>query len=494
MPTKIIFFISFLLLLKTFATNEKVITDYSPLKQLKATKDYLSIIGLNPDRSKNSDIRDYNTQLVKDNPCLNQLASEFYYSMELEEAKSLRYLENYKKVQKKNVSLDETVISVGQSPGWLWRKALKFSNGDKNLAMQLIGLCGHDDKYQMNGYYFPISDLQKKQLSEQWQKKDLSLYIENIYQIYINGFTSPPTEVEKRSMKARAEEDLKAGLSFKMGIMCPSGRDLMFYPQSLSIQADISPELKNKIIKYQAPTKGAKYLPAKTYHIMGAAYTSCLMLQRGVPEVIVKPMVLTAINGYRGTTLCQEIRNRKDKIPKNFDLITAFEITDKLRKNGGACQSKQDKELCDLIIQAVGFEIIRDKKDVSPEILKLKLQRMIAKFDATEMFFKSYESYFALRCNGNQITSSLRNFLEKNSLWNKENCPKGLSIERCNNARQIMSEWAIDFEWSEQLHLAGFNFAKDNCPQIPTSTYVEDKACESLKSRSATLKDINSNK
>ena len=477
---RIICFFFFFLLKNYLCAFE--ISDYSPLKQTNAIKEYLEIIGASPDSSRNIDIAKYNADIVDKNPCLKELANDFYYRLSLKEAKSTQYLADRTKPLPSSVSLDETASSIGLEPGWLWKEALQVSKNDKNLAIQLIGICGHDDKYQMNGYPFILTDSQRKELSTHYKKRDSSFYIERNYREAIDSYNVPLSKVDLKRIRKDVEDYYFKSLELNNGIVCPAGRAEMFYPQALGV--DIPTSLKEKIAKFQAPTKGPSYLPAKAYHIMGSAYTSCFLLQKGVPEAITRELVLTAVNGYRGTTMCGDLKTKRISIDPKLDPNEIVSILESIRIKSKSCEEGKNKNLCTQIINIMGERAFFDNA-ISSDQFKRKILKMVSKEDASVAFFNSINSLFALKCNGLQITNALRSFLEKRALWNDFKCPSEMNSTRCENMRKLISTWAIDFAWSEQQHLTGFNFAKENCPQLPAGTTIEQRACEALKSKNA---------
>lgn len=477
---RIIYFYLFFLLNNYLFASE--ISNYPPLKQANAIKEYLEIIGASPDRSHNIDIAKYNAEIVDKNPCLKELATNFYYRLSLKGAKSTQYLADRAKPLPSNVSLDETALSIGLEPGWLWKEALEISSNDKNLAIQLIGICGHDDKYQMNGYSFTLTDSQRKELSTHYKKRDSSFYIERNYREAIDSYNVPLSKAELKRIRENVEDFYVKSLELNNGIVCPAGRDEMFYPQSLGV--DTSTDLKEKIAKFQAPSKGPSYLPAKAYHIMGSAYTSCFLLQKGVPEEITKELVLTAVNGYRGTTMCGDLKSKRISIDPKLDPDEIVSILESIRTKRKNCEEGKNKNLCTQIINIMGERAFFDKA-ISSDQFKRKILKIVSKEDVSVAFFDSINSLFALKCNGLQITNALRSFLEKRALWNNYKCPSEMNTIRCENMRKLISTWAIDFEWSEQQHLIGFNFAKENCPQLPAGTTIEQRACEVLKNKNA---------
>ena len=47
----------------------------------------------------------------------------------------------------------------------------------------------------------------------------------------------------------------------------------------------------------------------------------------------------------------------------------------------------------------------------------------------------------------------------------------------------MMATWAIDFDWSEAQHLAGLDFAYDNCTEGSSAEDLVAKACAAIEQK-----------
>lgn len=138
---------------------------------------------------------------------------------------------------------------INLQPGWLWALALKHSQRNPRIAIELIGICGHDDVH----------------------------FEPNLNRSGDQTFT------------------------------CPMPGYTMFYvPRSLGADVDIPNDLKVKIAGIQAPMKGMSALPGKSYHVYSAAMFSCLMVSQGLSEAEVEATNSLIARAYRVV----DMRNR----------------------------------------------------------------------------------------------------------------------------------------------------------------------------------------
>ena len=101
--------------------------------------EYLKMIGLSKiewDKINinNSGIIAYNFSLRENNKCFADLSQTFEKDIFDRDRRNSAPLFN---------RLSENIN--GSDAGWFWQKAVEYSSGDKNLAMMLVGQCGHDN-------------------------------------------------------------------------------------------------------------------------------------------------------------------------------------------------------------------------------------------------------------------------------------------------------------------------------------------------------------
>jgi hypothetical protein len=221
-----------ILLLISFTFAEPTgILGFLSENQKAGIEEYKRALGKQATYGGNNGLVVYNYELLR-KPCFQQVAADFYKEI----LKDQRIADN-RNMQAK--------APAGFQPGFVWDIALRHANNDPNLAMALIGICGHDD-----GEFVELVN---------------------------SGFT------------------------------CPVSETTFYTPKSLSESADIPQNLRELILSTQGEGGKADYIPNKYYHLMGAASSSCIMLRRGVPALVARAAVTAAVNGYRSGRICERI-------------------------------------------------------------------------------------------------------------------------------------------------------------------------------------------
>ena len=485
-------------LIKNLPSNKKELAistlSVLPKQQQQGIVDYLAVIGLESYEGENIGFKNFNQALILENPCVEEVAANFYAELLVNDLDAnLKFLMNPSKPGKP--SLRETAKDLGLKPGWLWDKALNFAKGDKLLAMNIIGICGHDDTSQLDeDFRMKLSDFSKEKKAAYSDAE-----IKNkINQLWKTLQIEKKTSLEKRGGVDAILQKLKKSVGLEGGVTCPASIGAMYYAQSMGEKYDIPESLKQRIARVQAPTEGAEMLPSKYYHLMGAAYSSCFLVRRDIPNFISKKMVTGAINVYRSSSMCKSLTERENVNFKGKSVSQIFDDLLKVRDNFETCfnhvvtpgpksadysfwtkKLKGAPSYCyagDLLSQVV----LRDEH-ITNEILLKKVVRKVAEHDAVIMFKKSkfYES--SNLCQGAQLGSDVRDFLEENSHPNKTgDCQIGIDIQRCVDARKLLETYLVDFEWSEAQHLAGLQFAIDHCPSLRQGKSIEAAACKAL--------------
>lgn len=469
----------------------QVLMNALPSNQRQGISDYLEAIGANPSRGMNSSIQEFNYRIMSNGPCITDLAGKFYYEINREDFDFSR-ANKTPFFNRGLVSLDKDAKSFGKKEGWLWEKALSYSKGDKLLAMQLIGICGHDDKMQLSHklgtFGFKVSERMQKELENLEPSRD---DVKAVAHQEAMRDKDEDSSFEEKVEKNKRYLDDKFAKTKRDGVSCPMSNSAFFGPRALGAEADIPDDLRSEIAKIQAPTQGAASLPGKNYHIMGAAYTSCLLLRRGVPSFIAKKMVIGAIDAYRSTRICERLEDWRegDSQTPNFGKVTSNQIFDKIKvlrmapDDSFCSQEDAPKDACDLAGNFFEMSTLRDK-DITDEILKAKIARRIAVLNVSTFFKSTAYSKRSNNCKGPQLGSAVRDFLEYNRESGqrllKRPCPSSLSKENCNEVRKLLDTYYVDFKWSEAQHLAGFEFARKNCPAYNPANTPEMAACKAL--------------
>lgn len=327
--------------------------------------------------------------------------------------------------------------------GWLWELALRHTHGNKNKAMALIGLCGHDD---INQGTFQNERVETKLRSEGWDDEDLFTFDE-----HLDGYK-----------------------------LCPLRESDFYLPQSLGSGVDISHGLKNQIASIQADGR-AEILPAKYYHVLGAAFLTCQMVEAGLRPSLASGLQELAARAYRGIRLCaktadeyatfQEMlaepsyQKRSSKVP--FDThIKSLLVRDYFN---GACLKETESMNCSLLGQIFPFipeppnapsERIRDIQKIHDFV-----DRMVAAGLYGSWYLGGHRMLKSLPCTDEQILGpnpKFAQFLETMKI-HVNICGFGLSAEGCKNSRKIIETWKVDFTWTVAQHRVGAQFAAANC-------------------------------
>lgn len=327
--------------------------------------------------------------------------------------------------------------------GWLWELALRHTQGNKNKAMALIGLCGHDD---INQGTFHNDRVEAKLRAEGWDDEDLFTFDEHL-------------------------DEYK---------LCPLRESDFYLPQSLGSGVDISNSLKSQIALTQAEGR-AEILPAKYYHVLGAAFLTCQMVEAGLRPSLASSLQELAARAYRGIRLCaktadeyatfQEMladptfQKRPSKVP--FDThIKSLLVRDYL---SGACLKDSESMNCGLLGQIYPFmpEPPQEPSERINQIQKIHyfVDRIVAAGLYGSWYLGGHRMLKSLPCTDEQILGPnpmFAQFLETMKI-NINICGFGLSAEGCKNSRKIIETWKVDFTWTVAQHRVGAQFAAANC-------------------------------
>ena len=227
-------------------------------------------------------------------------------------------------------------------PGWLMEKALEATNGDANLAIEMIGLCGHDDVSQygssLDNFSYP-SRLNEEGSNLDLIKQTLAFQINRELQnLQLIRDTFSPTAATTRAIALKEEliaklREFEAGVSngsiqiepsARRNIRCPRNNSPFYVAKALGEEVDLSEEQKRRVEVIQAPTKGRGYLPAKNYHFMGAAYMACKLVQEGVSPGTAILVQKTAAWAYRTIRMNTKIRTDLEVIDELDEMYETF--------------------------------------------------------------------------------------------------------------------------------------------------------------------------
>lgn len=205
----------------------------------------------------------------------------------------------------------------GVEPGWVWKEALKSAKDDPNLAMRLIGFCGHDNTAQ-SPVKIPRTPEQAKaameaervRLTANIAKRTRALKGAACEEAAGNGMLAmlsleEPSTPEELCQWLRLERGWLAGLKIEdfnveSRQVCPSPVSSFYLPRSLDRDADVADDLKKKVARIQ---KGGEdrlaQVPAKYYHVLGAAASTCELIRNGAPAWIAETVQGKAAWTYR---------------------------------------------------------------------------------------------------------------------------------------------------------------------------------------------------
>lgn len=434
--------------------------------------DYIEALGVQKtgagNRNSNPGLIAYNNKLVDGNKCFANLASQFYSEIQNQDLIQIAKNANlYKSTNdfllKRSTVSDKLTRATSPAAGYLWDLAIKYADGDANLAMHLIGVCGHDDV----SIDIDLPPNTNNRISE--QKTRLLKQIEK----------SAPQEVTDY-LRFRTSKPL-----------CPLAMSSMYFPGALGAEYDIPESLKERIIQAQAPTSGGQALPSKSYHVMGGALATCLLHERGVPSVMARKIHKHAANAYRSTTTCRNIKMHlssyeelNEKRPQWQDELKKF--IEEVKKNPKFCNSPNS-------INYSAFCNILTKSQVQPppDQIQRRLESALANSDGAFLLARTATGKGSLdNCARIDLVSQLESGL---SLSEKEKCPRSWDTQRCDNAKQSLKSWSVDFEWTRTQHLVGESFAADHCTNIGNKDPLQH-SCEALEKLETNLKNSPNNK
>jgi hypothetical protein len=443
-----------------------LVREWIPKNYERGIGDYVNLIGTKADREGNYGIKKYNSEFLDSNRCVSELAHRYYASINLIDAA------NGNLGPKKITLLSDSVKEFNLAPGWAWSLALDYTKGDRLLAMQLVGVCGHDDVNQHSG---------RMKLSEDFPLS------QNIRDPLTAQAVAPYVLPTLRPFVLKYPKARNASTSVGNEITnCPSASSAFYYPGSLGAETMSSPELNKRIARIQAPSKGAQVIPAKYYHTIGAAFTTCFLARQKIPKFFAKQLVKGAVNAYRAGTICEKME-AEDKIDIPHH-VTVEHLVQHILKERDRVIQENDRDPYSsttkwdpLSISILSPNVMEDI-DFTPDVARKKIVRRLAELDARQMFRLSRHYQKANRCEGPQLTTAVRDFLEENNYEGPGRpCPASLPPVRCMAARHVMQTYLVDFEWTESQHLRGLDFAYKNCPPLDESKNLEDIACKVIK-------------
>lgn len=470
----------------------------------------------------NGGVNGYFERMVQDNQCFASTAAEFYKEINLL-LESIRLSEG----ELSEASLAD-VSGKGKysdlKPGWLFDKALKYSNGDANTAMRLITMCGHDDGFLGNYVYSSkVSDKdQSREIDINAYANAMDMKIKNA-QAEILYYEEEMKEVqllpegEEKNLKIKninsevygfkdyierlnayriklisGEVDLKPR-HFDSNIDCEEVSKLILVNKSLGEDVTIDPETQAMVKRIQSPNYNLK---SKNYHIFAGAGMTCEMIQVGVPKKAAQKIQKTAAWAYRTIRMDDMIndylvRSKNEKklyqeYLKNFESGSKnshkpdeydFWIYKQRYENDYGLEDLESsgKDLAEVYKEDEKRDRYRAKDDAAVLINKLALGgKPFGLFDiphtniSLSLKGNPLKQYNKMMKEGKNLSGV--HFVKKPSEWTED---------RFQKAQHRAMTYLVDWEWTVGQHEAGAKFAAEKCTKVDDSSSPDSVLCPS---------------
>ena len=485
---------------------------------MKALKDLVRPSAYNGDNvgGPNEGFVAYYRELLQKNPCFAQTAQTFW--KEVSEFMAADPAASTVPSELSKIRTPGLMERAGQGrfanfkPGWLWERAIKASGGNPNVAMALVGICGHD--YGLQDQKMTLSPEQ----SEAYARSEIKHAEEQI-----EILRAAMSKLETSSPEWQAADHKLSGLSAKKAmneylikgkvaieatlVKCPEGTSAAFANQSVDPSLDLPDEFKKNIAKVQRPGGDGQSLPSKSYHYMAGANIGCLLAKCGVSPETAGKLAGQVAQAYRALRLCpkikDEIRNRNavaDKLdispndPKfrekaiellrerfsTFGDIAQMNLWDlyETERQGLKAASKFPKTFKPL------------PQDLSEKTLKLReraVENALDSYDAATLYSKWYFGGPDSLLPCTSIRGGPADLNEPDI--SKDRAPHqpprphnscgiaGWSVERCGRARLKLSTWDIDFTWTAKQQEIGARFGAEKCRPEAEGKNFDQRLC-----------------
>lgn len=411
---------------------------------------------------KNSGIANFFEYHFQKNTCFAETAYEFYNEIRTQTRQNQQTTPQ--QVRHTRPSLADVAGSTRKDlkAGWLWEKALKHTRGNANAAITLIGLCGHDDVEQ--GDFFnaeAVKNLKAKGYSEESLQAFMSDH-------------DGSNDNDSGSDDSDTDADIAS--------LCPAKEADFFVSSSLGKNIDIDSSLKEKILYYQYPGKKAEQIASKNYHILGAAFMTCQMIEAGLHPMLAVKVETTAAGLYRGIRLCQNIEQpawlfrliqkspelRKKPYSMSFEDFVLKQTLETGRS--GVCAQKKignTNAYCQ-VLEALGSPNVLSIPRLE-ERAKILIQKNIDNIISSGIYasWSITGDIFgvSLPCTRDQILGPhpFLKWLVAQGQLPLNLCGQHLSTESCRKALNTIRAWEVDFDWTISQHQLGANFAARKC-------------------------------
>lgn len=434
----------------------------------------------------NESIEVNNQTYISQNSCFAQLATEFYLDLIQEDLQQLpKRVKMTGRPLGIRIAMDEEAgkgFWQNRRPGFLWEKLMTLTGNNPNLAIQIIKMCGHDDAINERPHLIPAHS----------NYSNLNRRKREIYTQALNSWNDAPDWIKEALIEQRDNNRINFG--------CWNSSAL-YLPKALGEGLTISDGLKSRIVKIQAPKKGAKALPAKNYHVLAGLFTGCRFKSETGYSFVGANIARLGARYYRakslGASRLSVIEITKSSLwnQLNPSYFTP-EILDEIRKkrlNQKDSVTPDDRTMILLNLLKLSDE---ELKKASNSELKEHILKNISIKDAAILWKSWYQKtnipgvgdlYLPNRSRRPEYFNS--QFGVPYSLSNKNSCENGWPNERCQAAIAVMDTWEIDFEWSQEAQYVGAREGEKTCTKAEKQD-VEKSACEVLRAREVGKKTL----
>ncbi|MBK9038157.1 MAG: hypothetical protein IPL83_03165 [Bdellovibrionales bacterium] len=437
----------------------------------------------------NESIEVSNQKTLDKNSCLAEIAGEFYLDLMKEDLlRTKSDIDRRGKNSPFGMSLDEEAgkgFWKNQKSGFLWTKLMEITDNNPNLAFAIIKMCGHDNaiyqKPHLSAHHPSFRRLKQRQV--------------RILEFFERSWQDIP-----EGIKEWLEDEKKSN---HVGFGCLANSTL-YLPKALGFDLDISPNLKAKIGRLQAPNRGLSSLPAKHYHLLAAAATGCLFKQETGYSFIGSNLTRAGARLYRAKSLGGKwLQTQPPSDLKNWDSLTPQYFSDEKIRSLILLQKETDPSKLRL---ATEFDTylkdllyMQDKDEFEKKSMKYWREYIWAKVsrrDAARLWKKWYRKTTLPGVGEVWLPNRARRpEFDDDRVWNSNplqhlssrvttpECDEKWTKDRCLDAIAVMETWEVDFEWSQEAHWVGARFGEKNCRKLELNESLETFACSALAKR-----------
>jgi hypothetical protein len=403
-------------------------------------------------------------------PCFSDLAARFYGEILKEDQR--RFVAKLKSGRKSplggryRISLNEQAGNgewADVAPGSLWKKALEISGGSPNLAMALIGLCGHDDAISFKPKLRPgrAATGDYSEIKRQFIAEISPLFSEGEWFSFLQN-------------ELMGEKD-------GTGLLCLSDSVLLL-PGALGADTDLRPEFKREIIQKQSPNLGGSYLPAKYYHVIAGAMRTCELKAHAYTSFfsIVSNPLLAKL--YRAYVLTQTIANPTAAAinTTGFDSVAKMETTqledisdEDIQALFSRYASMSDKQRSKFFIDPKNWLAVLSPLSLTEKNLVRARKGIEAAYSKRDAALIAQRDFYKFSL---PILGEI--YLPPRRRTPRQDCAGfGWSQKRCQRALARLESWEVDFDWTASQHYLGALFAFRNCRKLSQAETLETLAC-----------------